>query len=84
MMSYLYFILALLLEVSFATIHKKPPLTTVHLVPHSHDDVGWLHTIDGYFYGVKDVYEATKEPGVYHIITSVIDALLDNSDRKFT
>lgn len=23
----------------------------VHLVPHSHDDVGWLKTIDQYFVG---------------------------------
>ena len=26
---------------------------TVHLVHHSHDDVGWLKTIDDYFSGAK-------------------------------
>lgn len=23
----------------------------VHLIPHSHDDVGWLQTVDQYYYG---------------------------------
>lgn len=25
----------------------------VHIVPHSHDDVGWLNTVDQYFYVSK-------------------------------
>uniref|UniRef100_A0A8K9UIX1 Alpha-mannosidase n=1 Tax=Oncorhynchus mykiss TaxID=8022 RepID=A0A8K9UIX1_ONCMY len=58
----------------------KPGMLNVHLVPHTHDDVGWLKTVDQYFYGDRnDIQHA----GVQYILDSVVDQLLKNPDRRF-
>uniref|UniRef100_A0A6Q2Y3L4 Alpha-mannosidase n=1 Tax=Esox lucius TaxID=8010 RepID=A0A6Q2Y3L4_ESOLU len=58
----------------------KPGMLNVHLVPHTHDDVGWLKTVDQYFYGARnDIQHA----GVQYILDSVVDQLLKNPDRRF-
>jgi len=53
----------------------------VHVIPHSHDDVGWLKTVDQYFDGsAKD----TQWTNVEIELTTVINALLDDPKRKFS
>lgn len=58
----------------------KEGYVNVHLVPHSHDDVGWVKTVDQFYYGTKsDVYTA----GVQFIYDSVLKSVQKRPDRKF-
>ncbi|XP_012923865.1 lysosomal alpha-mannosidase isoform X7 [Heterocephalus glaber] len=58
----------------------QPDMLNVHLVAHTHDDVGWLKTVDQYYYGIEnDVQHA----GVQYILDSVISALLAEPTRRF-
>jgi len=49
-----------------------------HIVPHSHDDVGWLLTPERYYDGCYD-----PTGGVQSIISSMVAALTANSSRTF-
>ncbi|XP_058195681.1 probable alpha-mannosidase At5g13980 [Rhododendron vialii] len=52
----------------------------VHLVPHSHDDVGWLKTIDQYYVGSNNSIQVAC---VQNVLDSLIPALLADKNRKF-
>lgn len=53
---------------------------TVHLIPHTHDDVGWLKTVDQYYIGS---HEGIQDAAVQHILTSTVAALKRVPERKF-
>ncbi|PRQ54349.1 putative alpha-mannosidase [Rosa chinensis] len=57
-----------------------PEKLNVHLVPHSHDDVGWLKTVDQYYVGANN---SIRGACVQNVIDSVISALLEDKNRKF-
>ncbi|XP_028398027.1 lysosomal alpha-mannosidase-like [Dendronephthya gigantea] len=52
----------------------------IHLVSHTHDDVGWLKTVDEYYYGANNSIQIA---GVQYILDSVIPALEANPLRRF-
>lgn len=54
---------------------KDGAALTVHLIPHSHDDVGWLKTVDDYYYG-GDM--RTQFAGVQYTIDTVVQELTDH------
>lgn len=50
----------------------KEDMLNVHIVCHTHDDVGWLHTVDNYYH-----------MWIREIITSAVNNLMQNENRKF-
>jgi hypothetical protein len=52
----------------------------IHLIPHTHDDVGWLKTVDQYYYGSEQWID---NGGVQYILDNVIPALLKDERRRF-
>ena len=54
---------------------------TVHIVPHTHDDVGWLKTVDEYYSGTNNTIQ---HAAVRNILNAVTTSLRQNPDRKFT
>ena len=52
----------------------------VHLVPHTHDDVGWLKTVDQLYYGSQTHYQKS---GVQYILDTVVEELIRDKRRRF-
>ena len=53
----------------------------VHLIPHSHDDVGWLKTPDEYFTGSRQDIQTAN---VQNIIDTYITELIADPHKRFT
>ncbi|XP_058513989.1 lysosomal alpha-mannosidase-like isoform X8 [Ochotona princeps] len=58
----------------------QPDMLNVHLVAHTHDDVGWIYTVDQYYYGGQN---DLLHPGVKNILDSVFAALQAEPSRRF-
>ncbi|KAK9272279.1 hypothetical protein L1049_002650 [Liquidambar formosana] len=57
-----------------------PGKLNVHLVPHTHDDVGWLKTVDQYYVGSNNSIQGAC---VQNVLDSLVPALLADKNRKF-
>ena len=64
----------------FGEAVKDEDKLQVHLVPHTHDDVGWLKTVDEYFYGANN---SIQHAGVQYILDSVIPQLTADKNKRF-
>jgi lysosomal alpha-mannosidase len=51
------------------------------MVHHTHDDVGWLKTVDEYFSGVDTLIQRAN---VGLILDSVMTELIDDPKKKFS
>ena len=60
---------------------RKAGVLNVHVVPHSHDDVGWLKTVDQYYVGAN---ASIQSACVRHVINTVVDALAADPNKTFT
>lgn len=65
------------LQASSANANEK---LTVHLIPHSHDDIGWLKTVDSYYYGANMTIQYA---GVQYTIDSYMAELVKDPTKKF-
>ena len=63
------------------TDYKDDDTIVVHIVCHTHDDVGWLKNVDELYTGSKNTI---AEAGVQLILDTVSRALLENPNRTFT
>lgn len=63
----------------FATCGAQP--LRIHLVAHSHDDAGWLKTVDQYYTGSE---QQIQKAGVEYVIDSVVQCLGEHQDRTFS
>ncbi|KAL7675293.1 hypothetical protein ACOME3_001556 [Neoechinorhynchus agilis] len=61
-------------------IHNSDALLNIHIIPHSHMDVGWLKTVEEYYYGLND---QIQHAGVQFIFDSVVKELTLDHDKTF-
>eukprot|EP00029_Vermamoeba_vermiformis_P005720 TRINITY_DN2061_c0_g1_i1.p1 TRINITY_DN2061_c0_g1~~TRINITY_DN2061_c0_g1_i1.p1 ORF type:complete len:972 (+),score=248.82 TRINITY_DN2061_c0_g1_i1:58-2973(+) len=70
-------------DLCFAKSKPKKELTqplNIHIVAHTHDDVGWLKTVDEYYIGANN---SIQDANVQMIIDTVMTELSKDPNKKF-
>lgn len=70
----------MLLIVFLVSLAVGADVTTVHIIPHTHDDVGWLKTVDEYYLGANN---SIQRAGVQYILDTVISELVNDPTKTF-
>lgn len=71
------------LRYNTSAFRQHAPTLNVHIVCHTHDDVGWLKTYTQYYYGTNNTYEPSAG-GVQYILDTLVTSLAKNKDRMFS
>ena len=64
-----------------ARLDEAQEQVTVHMIAHTHDDPGWLKTVDEYYSGTNN---GVVNVGVVNILDTVVEELLADPNKKFT
>ena len=66
---------------------SQPDQLNIHLVAHSHDDVGWLKTVDQYYHGSHRAgwvgWEENQRAGVQYVIDTVVQELAMDQEKRY-
>lgn len=62
--------------------HENGQKLQIHLVPHSHDDVGWVKTEEEYYKGTHIAIQEF-DISVKDVLDNVVESLQVNSKRTF-
>lgn len=68
----------LLCFIIFESIKSKSEPITIHIIPHTHDDAGWLNTFQEYFDG-----KGNLNISVSKILDNMVVSLNERADRTF-